>query len=117
VGDRVKRIDTRVDDVEWDDAMMLLHNGEPVTGEVVETTVDGFLVSSDRYVNGVLDGPTREWWAGGGLRAEGTARRGKLVGTYREWHDNGNLALEQEFDEHGLVVSERHFDRNGFPLS
>ena len=113
----VKRIDTRVEDVEWDDAMTLLHNGEPVTGDIVETTVDGFLLSSDHYVDGVLDGPTREWWAGGPLKAEGTASGGRLVGTYREWHDNGSLALEKQFDQHGTVVSERRFDEQGRPVS
>lgn len=112
-----KRIDTRVDDVDWDDAMTLLHDGEPVTGDVVETTVDGFLLSSDHYEDGVLNGPTREWWAGGPLKSEGTARGGKLVGTYREWHSNGQLALEKEFDQYGLVVSERRFDENGYPVS
>jgi antitoxin component YwqK of YwqJK toxin-antitoxin module len=117
VSDTVKRIDTRVDDVEWDDAMTLLHNGEPVTGDVVETTVDGFLLSSDHYVDGVLDGTTREWWAGGPLKSEGTARRGRLVGTYREWHDNGALALEKDFDTDGLVVAERRFDENGQPVA
>lgn len=117
MSDRGRRIDTRLDDVEWDDAMTLLHKGEPVTGEVVETTVDGFVVSSDHYVDGVLEGPTREWWAGGPPRAEGTARSGRLVGTYREWRDDGTLALEQEFDEYGLVVSSRRFDEHGFPLS
>lgn len=115
MNDTVKRIDTRLDDVEWDDTMTLLHNGEPVTGEVVETTVDGFLLSSDHYVAGILEGPTREWWTGGPLKSEGTARGGRLVGSYREWHDNGNLALEKEFDQHGLVVSERRFDEHGAP--
>lgn len=117
MSETARRIDTRLDDVEWDDAMTLLHNGEPVTGDVVETTVDGFVLSSDHYVDGVLDGPTREWWAGGALRAEGTAHEGKLVGTYREWHDNGNLALEREFDRHGTVVAERRFDEHGGALT
>lgn len=115
MSDAAKRIDTRVDEVEWDAAMTLLHNGEPVTGDVVETTVDGFLMSSDHYVDGVLDGPTREWWAGGPLKSEGTASRGKLVGTYREWRDNGTLALEKEFGSDGLAVAERRFDENGRP--
>ncbi len=113
----VERIDTRLEDVEWDDAMTLLHNGEPVTGDVVETTVDGFVLSSDHYVAGVLDGPTREWWPGGPLKAEGTARGGRLVGTYREWHDNGTLALRKQYDADGLLVSERRFDRDGGTVS
>jgi antitoxin component YwqK of YwqJK toxin-antitoxin module len=105
-----KRIDRRLDDVEWDENMALLHHGEPVTGEVVETTVDGVVLSSDHYVNGVLDGATREWWVGGPLKAEGTARRGRLVGTYREWHDNGEPAVRKEFDADGLLVSEQRWE-------
>lgn len=106
-----KRIDRRLDDVEWDDSMVLLHNGEPVTGEVVETTVDGVVLSSDQYVDGVPDGATREWWADGRLKAEGTVRRGRLVGTYREWHEDGELAVQKEFDANGLLVAEQRWPR------
>jgi antitoxin component YwqK of YwqJK toxin-antitoxin module len=117
VSDTTRRIDTRVDDVEWDDNMTLLFNGEPVTGEVVETTVDGFVLSSDEYADGVLNGRTRQWWAGGPLMSEGTARYGRMVGPYRQWRDDGTLELEKEFDSNGVLIAQRQFDEHGAQLS
>lgn len=64
------RIDLSRDGVNWDEDLRLVYRGELFTGEVVET-VAGQLLSQSFYVNGIPDGPDREWWAEGGLKSEG----------------------------------------------
>ncbi|GAB4583202.1 hypothetical protein Ntsu_10340 [Nocardia sp. IFM 10818] len=113
----MQRIDRNLDgdQISVGDDLRLEYQGEPFTGEVVEAIGDE-LLSQEFYVNGIKNGPTREWWAGGPLKSEGEFRRGRVFGTFREWHDNGVQALEQEFNERGRMVSSRAWDEEGNPI-
>ncbi|WP_193364732.1 toxin-antitoxin system YwqK family antitoxin [Nocardia cyriacigeorgica] len=110
----MKRIDLNVDEVTTGDDLRLEYEGEPFTGEVVET-VAGMMISQEFYVDGINDGPTREWWGDGVLKSEGTTRRGRPTGLYRDWHSNGRLACERVFDERGRLTEVRTWDEKWTP--
>jgi len=100
-----------------DHAQRLLHRGEPFTGEAAEYQ-SGRLISLDEYTDGVLNGPSLEWYQTGTLRSEGRARGGRAVGEFREWHPNGVLKSRKFFD--GATASLRDedtWDEQGAPLS
>jgi antitoxin component YwqK of YwqJK toxin-antitoxin module len=113
-GITVRRIDIDDPDVDMDLGMRLLYRGELFSGEV-EEYLGGALISLDTYVDGVPEGPSREWYPDGTPRSESTARRGRAVGVARTWHRNGGLACERVFSEEGHLLSDRQWDERGRP--
>ncbi|WP_392668307.1 toxin-antitoxin system YwqK family antitoxin [Streptomyces sp. LN785] len=110
-----KPIDIDDPDVDMDPGGRLLHRGVLFTGEVEERS-GGVVVSLDSYVDGVQHGPSRDWYKGGVLRAEATARSGRPVGVSKAWYPNGTLATEQVFSEDGLtILVDRQWDETGRP--
>lgn len=110
-----RRIDIDDPEVDMDAAQRLLYRGTPFTGEVTEHLA-GRLVSLDVYVDGVQDGPSREWYGDGTLRSEGTVRNGLPCGESKEWHFNGVLASRKVFDGDGLTLLEDDaWDEHGRP--
>lgn len=101
------------DEVGWDDNALVVHNGVPFTGEVVEKAPNGEIVAVTSYVNGREDGPSTEWYPSGQLKARGVARFGHAIGMHQVWHPNGQLAAETEFDDQGLQLSNREWDEAG----
>lgn len=92
----------------------LLYGGRPYTGEVVETTRDGTVIAVSSYTHGYEDGPFRQWYPDGTRRAEGQSRLGVgVVGVWREWHPNGQLALEHGFSDAGRQLFLRRWDESG----
>ncbi|POX41711.1 hypothetical protein C3486_08520 [Streptomyces sp. Ru73] len=87
----MRRIDIDDPDVEVDFDHRLLHHGEPFTGEA-EEYLAGHRVSLVTYQDGYKNGPFREWFKSGALRAEGTMRMGFVSGEFTRWHENGTLA-------------------------
>jgi antitoxin component YwqK of YwqJK toxin-antitoxin module len=73
------------------------------------------LRSQDFYTSGIVDGPTREWWSDGTPKAEGRYRRGRPVGDFRKWHENGRLAMVKHFDEGGFgdLIKIEEWDEDG----
>ncbi|MBT2492758.1 hypothetical protein J7E96_30465 [Streptomyces sp. ISL-96] len=109
------RIDVDDPEVDMDDAQRLLYRGELFTGEVAEYS-SGSLVSLDKYTKGIQDGLSREWYADGTIRSEGTVRSGLPRGEFKEWHPNGVLASRKVFDEDGLTLREEFkWDEQGQP--
>ncbi|WP_308406940.1 hypothetical protein [Streptomyces sp. AC555_RSS877] len=111
----VKRI--RLDDpeVDLDYAQRLLYRGELFTGEV-EEYLAGHRVSLVTYTDGYRDGPFREWFKSGVLRAEGTMRMGSLSGEYKSWHENGVLATKKLHSaDGGTPLSHYEWDEEGNP--
>ncbi|MFD3976687.1 toxin-antitoxin system YwqK family antitoxin [Streptomyces cyaneofuscatus] len=108
-----KRIDIDDPAVDEDGGGNLFFEGEPFTGEVAEYSGES-LVSLDEYVDGVLHGKSREWYADGALRSEGQASMGRPVGTSKEWHPNGSMAEQKRFSRDGLsLISKQSWDDQG----
>ncbi|QUQ70819.1 toxin-antitoxin system YwqK family antitoxin [Kutzneria sp. CA-103260] len=110
----MKRIHVFLDDSELDDSLRLVYEGEPFTGELVNTYGET-LIFLETYRDGWRDGPRREWYEDGTLRAEGMARHSVAIGTHQRWHHNGQLAVEKVFTDKGRLISEKHWDENGAP--
>lgn len=111
----MKRVD--FDEVDWDEFGLVVHDGEPVTGEVVERAPNGAIAAVTSYVNGREDGPSTEWYPSGQVKARGEVRFGEAVGVHQVWHANGQLAAETEFDDQGHRLSNREWDEAGNVIS
>jgi antitoxin component YwqK of YwqJK toxin-antitoxin module len=93
------------------------HNGEPITGEVIETDRDGNVIGLTPVVDGVANGVERVWYSDGTLQEEIPVANGVATGTSRRWHPNGRLAEERDFNARGELVSIREWDEHGTPVS
>lgn len=65
------RVDEDDLDFDTDDYIVVLYEGEPFTGEGVETDVDGNVLTLSTYVNGREHGPQYEWYSDGTPRVQG----------------------------------------------
>jgi antitoxin component YwqK of YwqJK toxin-antitoxin module len=104
------------DEVNWDDDALVIHDGVPFTGEVVEKAPNGAIVAVTGYVDGYEDGPSTEWYPTGELKARGVTRLGRAVGVHQVWYRNGQLATERAFDGQGHQLSIREWDEAGYML-
>jgi antitoxin component YwqK of YwqJK toxin-antitoxin module len=105
-----------IDDVDFDDGVNYLHDGLPMTGEVVETDHDGNVIELTPVVNGRANGVELSWYSDGTLHIETTVVDGRATGTSRRWHRNGQLAEERDFDPRGALVAIRLWDEDGTPV-
>ncbi|MFI0967433.1 toxin-antitoxin system YwqK family antitoxin [Streptomyces sp. NPDC021080] len=97
--------------------LSLTYQGRLFTGETVEKNArTGQVVAMTTYVEGLEDGPLREWYADGTERAEGQCRKGIPYGRWRERHPNGRLAVEKEYGTHGRVRSVKAWSESGEPI-
>lgn len=102
------------DDINTGDDLRLEYRGEPFTGEVVQDLrPEGALMSQQFYVNGIANGPSREWWSDGRPKSEGHVRWSIAVGVFRRWHPDGQLAEERHFDESGSLFNVLKWDKDG----
>lgn len=101
------------DEVDPTDSLEYVVDGQPYTGEVIETGPDGEMRELITVVDGLPQGPSRSWYADGTLKSEEMAFRGRPVGTAREWHPNGALASESRFDSNGMRLDMRVWDGDG----
>jgi antitoxin component YwqK of YwqJK toxin-antitoxin module len=101
------------DDITLWEGTYVQRDGEMFTGEVVETADDGTVVSLNTYVDGLEDGPQREWYQDGARLSEYQARQGMAVGEALRWHDNGQLAGRRWFDQYGSVREREAWDEQG----
>ncbi|BBC33644.1 hypothetical protein SGFS_049380 [Streptomyces graminofaciens] len=100
-------------EVDFDDGERLFYQGELFTGEVVEYQGSA-LVGLETYRDGITDGPVKQWFEDGTLRAEGNMRMGFPVGESRRWHPNGTLAAKRITTEDGhRPLAELEWDENG----
>ncbi|GGZ80762.1 toxin-antitoxin system YwqK family antitoxin [Streptomyces echinoruber] len=111
----MRRINVGDPEVDIDYDHRLLYADEPFTGEA-EEYLNGHRVSLAMYKDGYPDGPYREWYEDGVLRAEGVMRMGLVSGEFKRWHPNGVLAAKQVFAENGMTLLEdRTWDEHGRP--
>lgn len=103
------------DDLTQDAAEYFVYNGEPFTGEAVETIDDGQVIGLTTYVRGTEEGPQREWWPNGRLKSEYFVTGGRITGESREWHENGQLASLRRWNEFGELRGHEEWDDQGRP--
>ena len=55
------------------------------------------------YVDGKLDGPFKEYYVNGQLKAKGAFKSGEAEGEYKEYYDTGELKHVSYFEEHNSL--------------
>lgn len=101
-----------LDQIDYDEDLRAIFDGERIDGEVVEVDSQGRTVTSTTFANGLRDGPDREYYPDQRLKAEYLYRTGLPHGIARTWHPNGALARELTY-ERGEVLAERAWSEDG----
>src|ERR1700687_2168026 len=91
---------------------LILLDDEPFTGIGYYLDEQGRLEAEVTYQDGARTGPSHGWWDTGGLSYEYDLFRGVYHGKKREWHRNGQLAEESEY-ELGIKVRHKLWDEDG----
>ena len=86
-------------ELEFGPDLVMHYRGQPFTGVSYEVMEDGTR-SELTYVNGLQQGPARDWDASGRLRAEDS------------WHANVRHGHSHTYDESGTVISEQWWDHD-----
>ena len=80
----------------------ILYNSINFTGIVFEYYPNTTQLSSEsEYKDGIIDGYQVEYWSNGNKRIEYYEKFDKLIGSIKEWNEQGILISHQEFDEFG----------------
>ena len=85
-------------------------------GEVITYHPDGSKHKKFIVLNGELNGDFFEWYQNGNMKIQGTYLNGEFNGNFIEWYQNsnikiqgtyvwGNLYIEKEFDENGVLLN------------
>lgn len=109
------------DDLEFGEGDQMTLDGKPFTGVSFHTYPGGQLREELSFVDGLLQGPCREWHENGQLSREWTSEPRGTPERRTSWHPNGALAsvtlhdfgieLEcSEWDEHGVLQLHRVLD-------
>ena len=88
------------------------YRGEPFTGIGLETFANGEIRCELAFVDGLQNGPAREWSESGRLVGETWYVDGIQHGVAREWNEDGSLRQRTTFDR-GVTIEDVHFDSGG----
>lgn len=102
-----------IDDTDFDDSLRYFYQGEPLTGEAVETDLDGNVIELTTFRNGVEEGPQLAWYSDGSPKYESRLSNGNPVGVVRKWYRSGQLQEEREFDQHSKMLGVRQWNDDG----
>lgn len=89
-----------------------MHMGRPFTGVAYTLAPDKLVRSEQEFRDGLRLGPCWERYRSGHMYAESHFYRDVLHGRAREWHENGQLAEDAEY-EYGIALWERKWDECG----
>jgi antitoxin component YwqK of YwqJK toxin-antitoxin module len=87
----------------------------PFTGVAYQLAPGGWTRSEQEFRDGLPWGPSRTWHSPDQLASESHSVGGVWHGVRREWHPNGVLALEEEF-ELGVALNRLRWDESGSPI-
>lgn len=72
----------------------------------------GQLLAENSYVDGILQGISREWYKSGQLHYEYYYESGALDGLCKEWYESGQLKIECLY-KYGIIVSKKEWAEDG----
>ncbi len=99
------------DQLDYDENLIFMYQGERFTGVGYED-VPGRGLEEISYVDGLQEGPAREWYPSGQLRRDTSFRANALHGHDREYREDGTLVSETVY-EYGVRVRSRTFAQDG----
>jgi antitoxin component YwqK of YwqJK toxin-antitoxin module len=88
------------------------YDGVPFTGIAYAEDDAGHPLYEVSYRDGVRWGLSREWYHDGRLCSESSFVREWAHGRFRQWHGNGQLAEQQEY-EWGVLHCRKAWDEEG----
>ncbi len=86
------------------------YKGTPLTGTIYEAYENGQIMAEQCFLNGDLEGVSKEWDAEGNLLLEEHYQKGKLHGTHKLW-DGERLLAAILFEEGEAVEYEKWNDK------
>lgn len=101
-----------LDEIDYDEDLRAIHEGRRIHGEVIETDDEGRTVGVTTFTDGVKDGPMRQFYADGRLKAERLYRMGLPDGIARTWHPSGAIATELTYDR-AKLLGQRAWSEDG----
>jgi antitoxin component YwqK of YwqJK toxin-antitoxin module len=102
-------------DIEYSEDLVVLYDGEPLTGRVVDRDDDGRIVRELEFLEGFQEGPERIYHPNGQLQSERMIDTGLASGPARTWYENGQLESESVY-RNGRIISQKKWSENGQPL-
>jgi antitoxin component YwqK of YwqJK toxin-antitoxin module len=99
------------DEIEYDNDLTYSYRGKPFTG-VSYDDVPGHGLSEVSYVDGLQDGPARDWYVSGQPKSETLFRRNVRHGLSRVFREDGTLASEEIWDL-GIHIRSSIFGEDG----
>lgn len=108
-------VDVDDPEIDGDLAGRVTYRGELFTGQTVEYSPGGTRIALTSYIDGVEDGPSKEWYPDGRPLSEGMVKTGRAIGEWREWYPSGRLKQLDVFDDAGNHLSRTAWDEGGNP--
>jgi antitoxin component YwqK of YwqJK toxin-antitoxin module len=95
-----------IDELDYSDYHVYFYQDKPFNGVAYECLKNGPIINGKSYINGVLEGPSKEWYPTGELQSEIYYRSGALHGKCRQWYITGTLksAYLHEFGRSDLLM-------------
>jgi antitoxin component YwqK of YwqJK toxin-antitoxin module len=90
------------DQLDFDEELIYFYKGERFTG-IGYADVPKHGLSEISYRDGLQDGPARDWYPSGRLKAESFFRENVLHGVSRDFREDGSLEAEKEH-EFGILL-------------
>ncbi|HUZ39634.1 MAG TPA: hypothetical protein VMV17_25205 [Streptosporangiaceae bacterium] len=108
-GEQVRRVpDSELD---FDNELIYRWRGQLFTGIGYDDTSEAGL-SEISYRDGLQDGPGRDWFPSGGLKAESWYLENTLHGFSREFNED-QVMVSEEIYEYGILVRRTRWDDAG----
>jgi len=85
-------------------------------GEVITYHPDGSKHKKMIVLNGEFNGDFFEWYQNGNMKIQGTYLIGEFNGNFIEWYQNGNIKIQGTYVWGNLYI-EKEFDENGVLLN
>ena len=101
-----------ISEIDFNDDYSYTYKGEAFTGVVMEHGPAGELISEMSFVDGVKEGPIREWYKSGAKRSEKNLHHGALHGVSMEWFETGK-PKKREVAELGILLESDEWDEDG----
>ena len=78
---------------------------------------NGILVREANFLDGLLDGPVREYYKTGQLKKETFYKSDKRDGPEKEYYPNGTLQFERLYENGQLITSQQYSFNNQVAIS
>lgn len=100
------------DEYNYAGSLVMVWEGQPFTGTAFQISPQGTLWCEQAYVEGTLDGVSKEWYLNGQLKSQTEYKWNRIHGRDQGWHEDGQPNYNS-FYELGIPLSEQQWDEQG----